>query len=83
MISNLLNPPKSLAYVAVTAGDGNCGYRGVLAGLIECAQSSAHFKQHLLKCLPTLMKAISTSNVTRRLGTSYITSLQHGCEHLM
>ena len=81
---NLVYSRKSLSYVAaVTAGDGNCGYRAVVAGLIESAQSSAQLKGHLLQKLPELMGIVSTLEVVQRRGTLYAMHLQHGCNHLM
>ena len=80
---DLLSSSKSLFFVAVTAGDGNCGYRAVVAGLIESAQKSAQLKEHLLQKLPELMGTVSTLEAVQRLGTSYAMHLQHGYDHLM
>ncbi|KAL0044336.1 hypothetical protein WJX82_000273 [Trebouxia sp. C0006] len=40
------------------AGDGNCGYRATMIGLIEGAHANATFKQSLLASLPKAMEAI-------------------------
>lgn len=74
---------KAYICVAVTAGDGNCGYRAVMAGIIESAQSSGHLKGHLLQRLPELLKMILRLAVIDCLGTSYALHLQQGCSHLM
>lgn len=83
IMCNFPYSPKSVMYVAVTAGDGKHGYRAVIAGIVESAQSIGHLKGHLLQRLPTLMEISSNLEVILRLGTSYVTLLQHGCSHLM
>ena len=83
IMCNFLPSLSRLMCAAVIAGDGNCGYRAVLAGLIESAQSSLQLKRHLLQRLPKLMKTISTLEVVCCRGTSFVTYLQHGCTHVM
>lgn len=42
----------TLTAPGAAAGDGNCGYRAVMVGLIEGAYASATFKRWLLASLP-------------------------------
>jgi hypothetical protein len=42
----------TLTASGVAAGEGNCGYRAVMVGLIEGAHADATFKQWLLASLP-------------------------------
>lgn len=78
--------PKVLAIYGswlVAAGDGNCGYRAVLAGLIEGAQGSCTLKAHLLQRLPEVYCSISRWTFTADLHPDYGTHLESGFTLLM
>ena len=81
LLSLLIQQP--ILHVAVSAIDGSCGYRAVLAGLIGSAHSRPHLQAHLLHRLPELLEMILSLEVIHRVGTTYAMHLQHGCNHLM
>lgn len=72
-----------VGHVLSAAGDGNCGYRAVLAGLIEHAQSNTGLKDHLLEKLPEAYSLISRWTFTASLHPNYAAHLNSGYTLLM
>ena len=73
----------ALTLLCVAAGDGNCGYRGVMIGLIEGAHASATFKQWLLKSLPKALGDIRRHGFAKKREGAQTCPSNQGFNQLM
>ena len=73
----------ALTLLCVAAGDGNCGYRGVMIGLIEGAHASATFKQWMLQLLPKALGAIRRHGFAKGEEGAQTCPINQGFNQLM
>jgi hypothetical protein len=73
---------RALTLLCVAAGDGNCGYRATMIGLIEGAHANATFKQSLLASLPKAMEAIRRYRFTEEREGAQTCPINQGYRQL-
>ena len=67
----------------LAAGDGNCGYRATMIGLIEGAHASATFKRWLLASLPKALGDIRRHGFAKGRGGAQTCPINQGFRELM
>ncbi len=67
----------------LAAGDGNCGYRATMIGLIEGAHANATFKQWMLKTLPKALGDIRRHGFAKGREGAETCPINQGCRQLM
>ncbi len=73
----------AVTVLSLAAGDGNCGYRGVMIGLIEGAHADATFKQWLLKSLPKTLENIRRHGFAKGRERAQSCPINQGFRELM